>query len=268
MTHQTLPTVRTLLGVWAHPDDEAYLSSSLMAAVRRTGARVVVVTATRGEHGTDDPARWPPKRLAEQRERELRASLDVVGVTEHHWLDHRDGELSGVPTLQGARELVPFLEPAGAGHHRHLRPGRDDRARRPPGDLGLGHRGLAADRAAGRALVRHPHPGVPRRVGCPQRRGGALVRGLAAAGDAVRRARRAPARARRRPGRASTARCVPTPRRPGRWRTSSGPTSTAGGGPARASSRPAEAVTGALQSRHESSRRAADSAPRSLASER
>ena len=105
-----LPRVRTLLGVWAHPDDEAYLSSALMAAVRRTGARVVVVTATRGEHGTDDPARWPPHRLAEERERELRASLDVVGVTEHHWLDHRDGELSGVPTLQGARELVPFFD--------------------------------------------------------------------------------------------------------------------------------------------------------------
>ena len=50
--------VRTLLGVWAHPDDEAYLSSALMAAVRRSGARVVVVTATRGENGTDDPLRW------------------------------------------------------------------------------------------------------------------------------------------------------------------------------------------------------------------
>jgi len=105
-----LPRVRTLLGVWAHPDDEAYLSSALMAAVRRTGARVVVVTATHGEHGTDDPARWPPDRLAAERERELRASLDVVGVTEHHWLDHRDGELAGVPTLQGARELVPFFD--------------------------------------------------------------------------------------------------------------------------------------------------------------
>jgi len=77
-----LPRVRTLLGVWAHPDDEAYLSSALMAAVRRTGARVVVVTATHGEHGTDDPARWPPDRLAAERERELRASLDVVGVTD------------------------------------------------------------------------------------------------------------------------------------------------------------------------------------------
>ncbi len=47
--------IGTLLGVWAHPDDEAYLSSGLMAEVRDQGGRVVVVTATRGEHGTDDP---------------------------------------------------------------------------------------------------------------------------------------------------------------------------------------------------------------------
>ena len=110
MSHTVIPHVRSLLGVWAHPDDEAYLSSALMAAVRRSGARVVVVTATRGENGTDDPVLWPPGRLAEHRERELRASLDVVGVTEHHWLDHRDGELSAVPTLEGARQLVPFLD--------------------------------------------------------------------------------------------------------------------------------------------------------------
>ena len=50
----------TIMGIWAHPDDEAYLSSGLMAAARRRGDRVVVVTATAGEHGTDDPATWPP----------------------------------------------------------------------------------------------------------------------------------------------------------------------------------------------------------------
>jgi LmbE family N-acetylglucosaminyl deacetylase len=105
-----LPPIRSLLGVWAHPDDEAYLSSALMAAVRRQGGHVAVVTATRGEHGTADPERWPPEQLAEHRERELLASLEVVGVSEHHWLDHRDGELAGVPVEEGARTLLPHLE--------------------------------------------------------------------------------------------------------------------------------------------------------------
>jgi len=102
--------IRTLLGVWAHPDDEAYLSSGLMAQVRRAGGRVVVVTATRGEHGTDDPRAWPPERLAQHRERELRESLDIVGVHEHRWLPYRDGELADVPLATGAAALVEVLE--------------------------------------------------------------------------------------------------------------------------------------------------------------
>src|SRR5687767_15747549 len=39
----------TVLGIWAHPDDEAYLSGGLMAMARDHGSRVVCVTATRGE---------------------------------------------------------------------------------------------------------------------------------------------------------------------------------------------------------------------------
>jgi hypothetical protein len=42
----------TVLGIWAHPDDEAFLSAGLMAAARDVGQRVVCVTATLGEHGT------------------------------------------------------------------------------------------------------------------------------------------------------------------------------------------------------------------------
>jgi LmbE family N-acetylglucosaminyl deacetylase len=107
----TVPSASgTLLGIWAHPDDEAYLSSGLMAVVGRAGGRVVVVTATRGEHGTDDPERWPPERLARVRERELRESLEVIGVEEHRWLSHRDGELGRLPTAVGAAEILPLIE--------------------------------------------------------------------------------------------------------------------------------------------------------------
>ena len=60
----------TILGVWSHPDDEAYLSGGLMALARDNGQRVVCVTATRGERGTPDPVAWPPERLAEERTRE------------------------------------------------------------------------------------------------------------------------------------------------------------------------------------------------------
>ena len=35
-----------ILGVWAHPDDEAYLTAGIMARAVRNGSRVVCVTAT------------------------------------------------------------------------------------------------------------------------------------------------------------------------------------------------------------------------------
>jgi len=87
----------TVLGIWAHPDDEAFLSAGLMAAARDAGQRVVCVTATLGEHGTDDPGSWPPTRMARVREREWHASLAALGVTEHHLLGLTDGTCAAAP---------------------------------------------------------------------------------------------------------------------------------------------------------------------------
>jgi LmbE family N-acetylglucosaminyl deacetylase len=77
----------TILGVWAHPDDDIYLSAGLMAAAVAGGQRVVDVTATRGEGGSMDEERWPPESMGDVRTNELLRSLDVLGVKEHHFLD-------------------------------------------------------------------------------------------------------------------------------------------------------------------------------------
>ena len=106
----SLPHIGTLLGVWAHPDDEAYLSSGLMALVRRAAGRVVVATATRGEHGTPDPVAWPPESLAKIRERELMESLAHIDVHEHEWLGHSDGSLIDVPFETGVGQVAALLE--------------------------------------------------------------------------------------------------------------------------------------------------------------
>jgi len=85
----------TVLGVWAHPDDEAYLSAGLMARAIDAGDRVVCVTATRGEEGSFDEERWPPETMGKTREAELLACLEIIGVRDHRWLDMRDGTLAG-----------------------------------------------------------------------------------------------------------------------------------------------------------------------------
>jgi LmbE family N-acetylglucosaminyl deacetylase len=100
----------TILGVWAHPDDEAYLSGGLMALARDAGSRVVCVTATRGEIGTPDPRTWPPHRLAEERTGELARCLEILGVTEHHWLGYRDGECVAVRASDAVAQLCAVIE--------------------------------------------------------------------------------------------------------------------------------------------------------------
>ena len=99
----------TVLGVWAHPDDEAYLSGGLMALARDAGARVVCVTATRGEQGTSDPEAWPPERLAAERTQELARSLAALGVHEHHWLDLPDGGCADADADDVVQRLCALL---------------------------------------------------------------------------------------------------------------------------------------------------------------
>ena len=102
---------RTLLGVWAHPDDEAYLTAGLMAEFRGRGDRVVVITATLGERGTSDPVAWPPQRLAVLREHELRMSLAAVGVDELHLLGYMDGECTWNDGTDQIAELMAEIAP-------------------------------------------------------------------------------------------------------------------------------------------------------------
>ena len=102
----------TILGVWAHPDDEAYLCGGMYALARAAGARVVCVTATRGELGGEADL-WPPGSLAAQRTRELASSLALLGVDEHHWLDLPDGGLDDLDAVGPHRiaALVDEVQP-------------------------------------------------------------------------------------------------------------------------------------------------------------
>ena len=100
----------TILGVWAHPDDESYLTAGLMARAVRNGSRVVCVTATRGEGGSMDDEAWPPETMGEVRTGELERCLEILGVTEHHWLDLPDVDMdTGLPE-QGYGSVLALVE--------------------------------------------------------------------------------------------------------------------------------------------------------------
>lgn len=117
----------TILTIWAHPDDETYLAGGLMAGARDLGQRVVCASATAGERGTEDPASWPPERLARVRRWEATAAMAVLGVTEHRLHTLPDGELeaheeAGRAWVDGLFDMVEpdtviSFGPDGMTHH-------------------------------------------------------------------------------------------------------------------------------------------------------
>ena len=94
------------LVVVAHPDDIEFGSSGAVAAWTRAGKTVSYLLLSRGEAGIESMA---PKEAAEVREREQRASAEIVGVNDVEFLDYPDG--LKVPAEKGggtwARMFVP-----------------------------------------------------------------------------------------------------------------------------------------------------------------
>jgi LmbE family N-acetylglucosaminyl deacetylase len=101
----------TILGIWAHPDDEAYLMAGVMALAADQGQHVACVTATLGDAGeTADEARWPRADLTSIRRAELDRCLRILGVTDHLDLGLQDGTLADLDPAEPIAELVAAME--------------------------------------------------------------------------------------------------------------------------------------------------------------
>jgi len=114
MAPDTIGDLGSILGVWAHPDDEAWLSAGLMARAVDAGRRVVCVTATAGEAGFPDGDPRPKEERMAIRRAEMAASLGEVGVTEHHWLGYRDGhcdEIADEEAVAIIARLIADVQP-------------------------------------------------------------------------------------------------------------------------------------------------------------
>lgn len=101
----------TIVGIWAHPDDETCWMGGLMALARRNGQRVIIITATRGDGGeTADESRWPKQSLGMIREQELRTALQLQGVEEIQILGYKDGSLITVDANEAVNNICTLLE--------------------------------------------------------------------------------------------------------------------------------------------------------------
>lgn len=88
----------TLVTFHAHPDDESIGTGGMMARAADEGHRVVLVVATRGEHGeVDEGFLDPGEELWQRRVKETAASAAILGVARVEFLGYVDSGMIGTP---------------------------------------------------------------------------------------------------------------------------------------------------------------------------
>ncbi len=99
----------TILGVWAHPDDESFCAGGLIAQATKNGQKVICLTATKGEAGVQDP-KWKEANLGNVRAKELQNALNILGVDEQHWLGYQDGCCQDCDQSEAVQKVLEYIE--------------------------------------------------------------------------------------------------------------------------------------------------------------
>lgn len=104
---------RSLLAVFAHPDDESLACGGLIAWCAQLGVQVSLLCATRGEQGPGQDAPGGAQ-LGNIRARELEEAARILGVAEIVLLDYPDGMLPWVDAASleaDIRDAIGRLRP-------------------------------------------------------------------------------------------------------------------------------------------------------------
>lgn len=118
---------KTLLVIFAHPDDESHGPAGTLAKYAAEGVRVHYLCATRGESGVVDSRLLANGgSVAELRTAELDRAAAALGLASVSFLGYRDSGMAGSPDNVHPHSLcaAPLDEVAGkiAEHIRRLRP--------------------------------------------------------------------------------------------------------------------------------------------------
>jgi len=118
---------RSILFVFAHPDDESHWGSGVAIRCHDEGARTVLVTLTRGGRGTTGGL-CSTDELPALREQELREAARALKFDALEILPYLDKEIPNIPSDEIRRILVGFIrrerpsvlvtfDPHGITHH-------------------------------------------------------------------------------------------------------------------------------------------------------
>ncbi len=86
----TILEPRTLLAVFAHPDDESFCCGGSLALLASQGVQIEVLCLTRGEAGTVPPAILGKKTVSELRQLELQTACQILGTQPPRFLEYHD----------------------------------------------------------------------------------------------------------------------------------------------------------------------------------
>ncbi len=124
----SVPAIRRLVAVCAHPDDESFGLGAVLAAFAAAGTEIALLCFTRGEASA---LGMDAGDLAVVRTRELAAATAVLGIGDVTPLDYPDGGLADLPlealaaqvapVAAGADALLVFDEGGITGHPDHMR---------------------------------------------------------------------------------------------------------------------------------------------------
>jgi LmbE family N-acetylglucosaminyl deacetylase len=101
---------RTLVGIFAHPDDEAFGTGGTLTKYAQNGVDVHLITATLGEAGQfANPGVPNSQPISRLREQELRNACRHYGIKQLHLLGYMDGQTAIVPPAEPVFRLVKLL---------------------------------------------------------------------------------------------------------------------------------------------------------------
>lgn len=102
---------RTVLAIFAHPDDESLACGGTLARLSDAGARVILICGSRGESGSvSDPGLVAGEELGAVRTRELREAAAVLGIDDVIVLEHPDGDLRWDDVSEFHDEIVDAIQ--------------------------------------------------------------------------------------------------------------------------------------------------------------
>ena len=98
---------KILIGIFAHPDDEAFGPSGTLLHEVKNGAELHLITLTAGENGRN-PDSLPD--LAKVRLDEWRKAGQLMGASSMHHLGFIDGELDNLSMIKASEEIEKIIK--------------------------------------------------------------------------------------------------------------------------------------------------------------